>query len=161
MRKSDLKNIIQEVWSNKYKKSIDCSNPKGFSQKAHCDARKKRQRGKTTKSKPVTENYVLKSLENNYPIELQLFDKGTHLELDKILVPSGMRGVGIGSEVMSKIGEYADKIGLPVFLTPSTSYGGTSLERLKRFYKRFGFKKVKEMGDMALSRNMFVRHPNF
>lgn len=159
MRKSDLKNIIQEVWSKKYKKSIDCSNPKGFSQKAHCDARKKRQRGETTKSKPVTENYVLKSLENNYPIELQLFDKGTHLELDKILVPSGMRGVGIGSEVMSKIGEYADKIGLPVFLTPSTSYGGTSLERLKRFYKRFGFRKVKEMGDMALSRNMFVRHP--
>ena len=29
-------------WSNKYKKSIDCSNPKGFSQKAHCAGRKKR-----------------------------------------------------------------------------------------------------------------------
>jgi hypothetical protein len=42
---------IEERWSNKYKKSIDCSNPKGFSQKAHCDARKKRQRGEKTKSK--------------------------------------------------------------------------------------------------------------
>ena len=28
---------------NKYKKSIDCNNPKGFSQKAHC-AGKKRER---------------------------------------------------------------------------------------------------------------------
>ena len=29
-------------WSKKYKKSIDCNNPKGFSQKAHCQGRKKR-----------------------------------------------------------------------------------------------------------------------
>lgn len=29
-------------WSNKYKKSINCDNPKGFSQKAHCKGRKKR-----------------------------------------------------------------------------------------------------------------------
>ena len=27
-------------WSEKYKKSIDCNNPKGFSQKAHCAGRK-------------------------------------------------------------------------------------------------------------------------
>jgi hypothetical protein len=33
---------FQEGWSNKYKKSIDCSNPKGFSQKAHCAGRKKK-----------------------------------------------------------------------------------------------------------------------
>jgi hypothetical protein len=29
-------------WSEKYKRSIDCDNPKGFSQRAHCDGRKKR-----------------------------------------------------------------------------------------------------------------------
>ena len=45
---------FQESWSNKYKRSIDCSNPKGFSQKAHCAARAKRARGEATKSKPVT-----------------------------------------------------------------------------------------------------------
>jgi len=28
-------------WSEKYKKSIDCNNPKGFSQKAHCAGKKK------------------------------------------------------------------------------------------------------------------------
>jgi hypothetical protein len=29
-------------WSKKYKKSIDCDNPKGFSQRAHCQGRKKK-----------------------------------------------------------------------------------------------------------------------
>ena len=29
-------------WSQKYKKSIDCDNPKGFSQKAHCAGKKKK-----------------------------------------------------------------------------------------------------------------------
>ena len=30
------------VWSAKYKKSIDCDNPKGFSQRAHCQGRAKK-----------------------------------------------------------------------------------------------------------------------
>jgi hypothetical protein len=33
---------IEEKWSQKYKRSINCSNPKGFSQKAHCAGRKKK-----------------------------------------------------------------------------------------------------------------------
>lgn len=32
---------LDEKWSKKYKNSIDCDNPKGFSQKAHCAGRKK------------------------------------------------------------------------------------------------------------------------
>jgi hypothetical protein len=32
---------LNERWTEKYKKSIDCNNPKGFSQKAHCQGRKK------------------------------------------------------------------------------------------------------------------------
>jgi len=32
---------MAEDWSKKYKDSIDCSNPKGFSQKAHCASKKK------------------------------------------------------------------------------------------------------------------------
>ena len=39
-KKTKAKN---EGWSKKYKKSIDCNNPKGFSQKAHCAGRKKRE----------------------------------------------------------------------------------------------------------------------
>ena len=33
--------VLEEKWSEKYKRSIDCDNPKGFSQKAHCAGRKK------------------------------------------------------------------------------------------------------------------------
>ncbi len=33
--------FVTEKWTKKYKKSINCSNPKGFSQRAHCQGRKK------------------------------------------------------------------------------------------------------------------------
>lgn len=49
---------LSESWSKKYKKSINCSNPKGFSQKAHCAGRRARQAGKKTKSKSVSETIV-------------------------------------------------------------------------------------------------------
>jgi hypothetical protein len=32
---------LKEKWSAKYKRSINCSNPQGFSQRAHCQGRKK------------------------------------------------------------------------------------------------------------------------
>jgi DNA replicative helicase MCM subunit Mcm2 (Cdc46/Mcm family) len=38
------KQFIDEKWSQKYKKSINCNNPKGFSQRAHCQGRKKRKK---------------------------------------------------------------------------------------------------------------------
>ena len=38
-----IENIL-EKWSTKYKRSINCSRPKGFSQKAHCAGRKKRKK---------------------------------------------------------------------------------------------------------------------
>jgi hypothetical protein len=33
--------VLSEKWSQKYKKSINCSHPKGFSQRAHCQGKKK------------------------------------------------------------------------------------------------------------------------
>ena len=45
-------------WSNKYKKSIDCSNPKGFSQKAHCAGKKKRSEGMENQIKEVVRKIV-------------------------------------------------------------------------------------------------------
>ena len=32
---------VEEKWSQKYKRSINCAHPRGFSQKAHCAGRKK------------------------------------------------------------------------------------------------------------------------
>ena len=37
---------MKEKWSEEYKKSIDCKNPKGFSQKAHCQSKSKKKETK-------------------------------------------------------------------------------------------------------------------
>lgn len=36
-----INEILAEEWSQKYKSSINCSHPKGFSQRAHCAGKKK------------------------------------------------------------------------------------------------------------------------
>ena len=41
----DVYNSLAEAWSQEYKNSIDCNNPKGFSQKAYCKGKKKRNKG--------------------------------------------------------------------------------------------------------------------
>lgn len=50
------KEKLDEAWTKKYKKSINCSSPKGFSQKAHCAGRKARQSGQETSSSSVNED---------------------------------------------------------------------------------------------------------
>lgn len=40
------KRDIEEKWSEDYKRSIDCNNPKGFSQKAYCQGKKKKEETK-------------------------------------------------------------------------------------------------------------------
>jgi len=42
--------FITEKWSQKYKSSINCSHPKGFSQKAHCAGKKKHNEDLTMES---------------------------------------------------------------------------------------------------------------
>jgi len=41
MKATEFTQGVSEEWSKKYKDSINCSNPKGFSQRAHCAGRKK------------------------------------------------------------------------------------------------------------------------
>jgi hypothetical protein len=41
---------MEEKWSEKYKNSIDCNNPKGFSQRAHCQGKKKKETKEATSS---------------------------------------------------------------------------------------------------------------
>ena len=54
-----LKPIVFEEWSKKYKKSINCSNPKGFSQKAHCAGRKKHTNEAEEGCPPATQDIAL------------------------------------------------------------------------------------------------------
>jgi len=50
--KSESVDKIDEKWSEKYKRSIDCSHPKGFSQRAHCAGRKKKAMSENTEELP-------------------------------------------------------------------------------------------------------------
>ena len=68
--------LVKEGWSAKYKKSIDCNNPKGFSQKAHCAGKKKkmteesnpriaRKKGQPAKSKKHSSSITLRELQTD------------------------------------------------------------------------------------------------
>jgi len=49
---------VDEKWSEKYKKSIDCNNPKGFSQKAHCQGKTKKVETKEATGASSAGSYV-------------------------------------------------------------------------------------------------------
>jgi hypothetical protein len=63
---------MEEKWSEKYKKSIDCNNPKGFSQRAHCQGKKKRlkedlteaERTSMAKLRDLAKKYACKTSKN-------------------------------------------------------------------------------------------------
>lgn len=102
------------------------------------------------------EEFVLQDLEKQYNIELELWDNGDYMTLDKIIVSPEDRDGGVGSKVMQKIVDYAEELGRDIYLTPDTSYGGTSKSRLEKFYKKFGFEK-KPKHDFK-SKNTMVRY---
>ena len=67
--------VTEKIWSQKYKKSIDCNNPKGFSQKAHCAGRKKRKQENVMKlskdklKEMIKEEYLNYLVEKNVPTD--------------------------------------------------------------------------------------------
>ena len=65
---------MNEGWSDKYKKSIDCNNPKGFSQKAHCQGKKKKLKDITEGM--TTSNSFTVILPSRRGVDLQNFQTG-------------------------------------------------------------------------------------
>ena len=72
--KSKAFEVYKEDWSQKYKQSINCNNPKGFSQKAHCAGRTKKETimnlktlVKETIKEVVTERKLQMFFEKNVP----------------------------------------------------------------------------------------------
>jgi len=63
IRKIANQKEVNEKWSEKYKRSIDCNNPQGFSQRAHCQGRKKRGLNENEeKSERILKNAIKKIL---------------------------------------------------------------------------------------------------
>lgn len=103
---------MEEKWSEKYKKSIDCKNPKGFSQKAHCQGRKKKLKENLTEA----ERTRLAKLKDLARTHLGKESKGDS-EKDKIekmtqLLKKQLQ-MGIKAEMEHKMGqEKAEQIAL-------------------------------------------------
>ena len=64
------KTVKKEKWSKKYKDSIDCSNPKGFSQKAHCQGKKEE-----TELENYLNNKLKKMADKTYTITISETDE--------------------------------------------------------------------------------------
>lgn len=62
-----------------------------------------------------------------------------NLHLSRIEVTKNLRGQGLGTRAMEDLVGLADHYGMLMTLSPATDFGATSKERLKRFYRRFGF----------------------
>lgn len=73
---------LNEAWSKKYKNSINCSNPKGFSQKAHCAGKKKNEAvlgpNPTSTSLPGYIKAINDILSSSNPV-LKMGSSGAHL----------------------------------------------------------------------------------
>lgn len=86
-----------------------------------------------------------------------VFDvKSKTLKIYKISLPKELRKQGYGSEIVDKITDWADNIQATIVLTPSTDFGASSVDRLFRFYKRFGFVSNKgAKKDFSISDTMY------
>jgi GNAT superfamily N-acetyltransferase len=62
-----------------------------------------------------------------------------NLHLSRIEVRKDLRGRGLGTRAMEDLVGLADHYGMLMTLSPATDFGATSKERLRRFYRRFGF----------------------
>ena len=85
---------------------------------------------------------IVQPLLREYPgLKLEVYDqhRGDTIELGMIVVPKELQRSGIGSKVMNRLIEWADKNQKTITLTPDGGFGATSVNRLKKFYKEFGF----------------------
>ena len=75
--------------------------------------------------------------------------------LNRIELPKGERGKGVGSRFMADLTAEADARGATISLSPSGDFGG-SVHRLKDFYSRFGFVQNKgKNANYELSESMY------
>lgn len=96
-------------------------------------------------------------------VDITLFQypspEGYWLELAAIVIPFNLRGRGLGSKFMTELTSWADLNKQSIFLTPEITFGGTSVTRLKAWYRGFGFKPNSGRRRDFRSRCSMVRHP--
>lgn len=77
-------------------------------------------------------------LEEKYPVTITVTENEYRIVVEAFVVKQSRRNEGIGTKVMQEVQAYAKDAHKPLFLTPSTDFGG-NLRRLKKFYQKLGF----------------------
>ena len=73
-----------------------------------------------------------------YPgLALRINEYENKIKLEKIFLPLALRNQGIGTEIISAIKEYSQKVGKPIVLNPEPEKGKKGA--LQRFYERNKF----------------------
>ena len=89
--------------------------------------------------------------------DITLTKKGDYVTVSKVVVAD--KGKGNGTRFMNDLVMAADENGWILALTPDDSFGATSVARLKRFYKGFGFKENKGRNADFNTRESMIRTP--
>jgi len=91
---------------------------------------------KVSKNSTLLSSFIEKW--ESFGLSIYLFERPDTITLSELVVPKESRKMGIGTQFMEELVKISDQLGKKLLLTPDTSYGGTSEDRLRRFYKRFG-----------------------
>jgi len=91
-------------------------------------------------------------------VKLDISENKGVLNLSRIVVPE--KNQGVGTAIMKDIADYADRTGQTITLTPSKGFGGSSVSRLKDFYRRFGFVENKGKNKNFEYRDTMYRSPD-
>jgi len=108
---------VNEKWSAKYKRSINCNNPKGFSQRAHCQGRKKANEAQMDEVGKFINAALKKAgyefIGKGYDAQVWMKDEGTVV---KILMPEAQENEAIESfKDFYKFVKSNPSVNLPVF----------------------------------------------
>lgn len=101
-------------------------------------------------------NENIKTEINSIGVDLSISERSDKIHIFKIQVPKSDRKLGLGTKAMTMLTDYADRTGKLITLSPSKDFGASSLNRLVKFYKRFGFVQNKgKHKDYTLSETMY------
>lgn len=97
-------------------------------------------------------------LMNEYGLsDIVLSKNRNYVTLSKVVVAD--KNKGNGTRFMNALTNVADENGWTLALTPDDSFGASSVSRLKKFYKRFGFKDNKGKNADFNTRESMIRTP--
>ena len=112
---------------------------------------------KTSESPQNKLDAIIQNLESQgLKIDASYNPNKQQISLSRLVVPQEMRSQGVGTKAMQDLVNFADEQNALMQLSPSTDFGATSINRLKDFYKRFGFvPNTGKYKDYSISESMY------